>query len=36
MGLDVWFEKVTREELVNFRKVNFILTYFDVSDEQNA
>lgn len=36
MGLDVWFEKVTREDLVNFRKVNFILTYFDVSDEQNC
>ena len=36
MGLDVWFEKVTRETLINFRKVNFILTYFDVSDEQNC
>ena len=36
MGLDIFFYKVKKESVGYFRKVNFILTYFDVEDEQNC
>lgn len=36
MGLDIDFYKVKRESVGYFRKVNFILTYFEVEDEQNC
>lgn len=36
MGLDIDFYKVRKESVGYFRKVNFILTYFDVEDEQDC
>ena len=36
MGLDIHFYEVKIESVGYFRKVNFILTYFDVEDEQNC
>lgn len=36
MGLDIDFYEVKRKPVGYFRKVNFILTYFDVEDEQNC
>ena len=36
MGLDIDFNEVKRKPVGYFRKVNFILTYFDVEDEQNC
>ena len=36
MGLDIEFYKRSTESVGYFRKVNFILTYFDVEDEQNC
>lgn len=35
MGLDIEFYKVKKESVGYFRKVNFILTYFEVEDDQN-
>lgn len=36
MGLDISFYKFKREEIGYFRKVNFILTYFDVDHDMNG
>lgn len=36
MGLDISFDSVKRTELGYFRKVNFILTYFNVTDDYNC
>lgn len=36
MGLDIEFYKVKQESVGYFRKVNFILTYFEVEDDQNC
>lgn len=36
MGLDIDFYKVKKESVGYFRKVNFILTYFEVEDEQDC
>lgn len=36
MGLDIHFYKVKKESVGYFRKVNFILTYFEVEDEQDC
>ncbi len=42
MGLDIVFKAVSkldsryREEVGYFRKVNFILTYFDIDDDNNC
>lgn len=36
MGLDIGFYKVRKEFVGYFRKVNFILTYFEVEDEQDC
>lgn len=36
MGLDIDFYKVKKESVGYFRKVNFILTYFEVEGEQDC
>ena len=36
MGLDITFYAVKKTEVGSFRKVNFILTYFDIEEEDNA
>ena len=36
MGLDIDFYKVKRESVGYFRKVNFILTYFEVEGDQDC
>lgn len=36
MGLDISFDSVKRTEVGYFRKVNFILTYFNVTDNYNC
>lgn len=36
MGLDINFYAVKKTEIGSFRKVNFILTYFDIEEEDNA
>lgn len=36
MGLDIRFYKVKREKVGYFRKVNFILTYFDVDNDMDC
>lgn len=36
MGLDIEFFKVREESVGYFRKVNFILTYFEVEDEHDC
>lgn len=35
MGLDISFYSVKRNEVGYFRKVNFIMTYFDITDDEN-
>lgn len=36
MGLDINFYAVKAKEIGSFRKVNFLLTYFEVTDEENG
>lgn len=36
MGLDVEFDSIKRTEVGSFRKNNFFLTYFGVTDDDNA
>lgn len=36
MGLDIDFYKVKKESVGYFRKVNFILTYFEVESDQDC
>lgn len=36
MGLDIYFYDKNRTEIGYFRKVNFLLTYFDIDDEKNC
>lgn len=36
MGLDVTFYEITKNEVSYFSKVNFFLTYFGITDEQNG
>lgn len=36
MGLDVNFYAVKKHEVDSFRKINFLLNYFDINDESNA
>lgn len=36
MGLDISFYSVKRNEIGYFRKVNFIMTYFDITGDKDA
>lgn len=36
MGLDIYFYDKNHTEIGYFRKVNFLLTYFDTDDEKNC
>lgn len=36
MGLDINFYSVKKKSIGYFRKVNFLLTYFNITEEQNA
>ena len=36
MGLDIYFYDKNHTEIGYFRKVNFLLTYFDIDDKKNC